>query len=388
AIWEPLLEPVERICPKDATTVHQPWKLDFEGSVTLGAAESDSTLRNPSPLLLSPSSDEFEMVEFDIPPPLTRFALKANDPLEFTVTKTFLEVLSVLSDSFVAAYKGNLSVRKLPKAPYKLINKTGLTISVGLKESGLKVTPSGENGIEQLLVEADGEVDLFESSFRPYTHRRQSSLVAQCQIASEKMISIKIVSVGAECLVPVTKADKRFFSITTLGKLKEKLGLVTSVSVEGGCKVITLSGCVKVTNELDTALDVYYMTEGGNEVEFVCALQPKEDTLLPLHAVYTPTSELFFSIKGYSVCINPLVWKKLQNYPNLEQELHCQPRNMQQNSIKMPFMFCANCEVEQIFWGNTSRRTLDSVMMDVSLRPCVILNNLLPVALSLFPPGD
>lgn len=63
-----------------------------------------------------------------------------QDPLEFTVTKTLIEVLGVLSESFIAAYTKTLSVRKLPKAPYRLINKTGLNIAVNLRESGLRVS--------------------------------------------------------------------------------------------------------------------------------------------------------------------------------------------------------------------------------------------------------
>lgn len=45
------------------------------------------------------------------------------------------------------------------------------------------------------------------------------------------------------------------------------------------------------------------MTERGNEVEFVLSLAESECAVLPLHAVYTPTAELFFSVKGLVYCI-------------------------------------------------------------------------------------
>ena len=51
-------------------------------------------------------------------------------------------------------------------------------------------------------------------------------------------------------------------------------------------------------NNLDVSVDVYYMTERGNEVEFVLTLEPNKEALLPLHAVYTPSAELFFSVEG------------------------------------------------------------------------------------------
>lgn len=57
--------------------------------------------------------------------------------------------------------------------------------------------------------------------------------------------------------------------------------------------------CVRqVTNHLDVPVEVYYMTERGNEVEAVVSLGPKESALLPLHAAYSPTAELFFCVEG------------------------------------------------------------------------------------------
>ena len=50
-------------------------------------------------------------------------------------------------------------------------------------------------------------------------------------------------------------------------------------------------------NKLEVSVDIYYMTERGNEVEFVTTLIPMASALLPLHAVYTPTAEIFFSVE-------------------------------------------------------------------------------------------
>lgn len=42
------------------------------------------------------------------------------------------------------------------------------------------------------------------------------------------------------------------------------------------------------------------MTPRGNEVESVVTLAKDQSALLPLHAIYTPTAELFFCVEGYS----------------------------------------------------------------------------------------
>lgn len=40
------------------------------------------------------------------------------------------------------------------------------------------------------------------------------------------------------------------------------------------------------------------MTKKGNELELVGVVEPNKQLNLPLHAIYTPTNELFFSVEG------------------------------------------------------------------------------------------
>ena len=55
---------------------------------------------------------------------------------------------------------------------------------------------------------------------------------------------------------------------------------------------------LKILNHFSEPIDVYYMTRRGNEVECIGTVQSGEHINLPLYAVYTPTNELFFSVKG------------------------------------------------------------------------------------------
>nr|XP_053657500.1 intermembrane lipid transfer protein Vps13-like [Cherax quadricarinatus] len=128
------------------------------------------------------------------------------------------------------------------------------------------------------------------------------------------------------------------------------------------------------------------MTQRGNEVEFILSLEQEESAMLPLYAVHTPTAELFFSVKGHSVCIVPFIWRRLQNDPGQVQELQCLPRDVNEMHAT-PFLIAATGDVEQILWNNTCRRTMKSALYKVQLRPCLVLHNLLPVPISLEPPG-
>ncbi|XP_047736715.1 vacuolar protein sorting-associated protein 13, partial [Hyalella azteca] len=145
-----------------------------------------------------------------------------------------------------------------------------------------------------------------------------------------------------------------------------------------------------VANCLTQKLEVYFMTERGNEVERVKILAPGEVAYLPLRAVHTPTAELFFCVSGYSVSRLPLVWRGLQNDPQKLHPLTCvaktDPHNPS-NPKRHDYNFVASCQVEQILWESTTRRTLDAVLTMVEVRPCVQLQNLLPFPLVVTPPN-
>ncbi|XP_076066395.1 vacuolar protein sorting 13C isoform X3 [Oratosquilla oratoria] len=385
ALWEPLIEPVEFIT--EELTEHRPWTVLFELKKELEQIKSGNNSAVMSPAS-TPDADDIDFEELPEKTPTMSFSLTAKDPLEVTVTKTFMEVQSALSEAFAEAYLRKLKAGHSKRAPYCIKNLTGTDITLALKRSGFQITSrNGPEEVEEIVVESGAEADLTEMKVVVPTHQRVASLVSQYQTAQERTITLQIPSLGARCSIPVTKADKRYFQLTPTDKAQEKLGLVAAITVDNGCKIITLSSCVQVHNHFDVAIDVYYMTERGNEVELVGTLSPHECLCLPLYAIYTPTAELFFCVKGHSVSIVPFVWKMLQNNPNLHQELHCNPKECT-NGYGTPFLISATGEMEQIFWGSTQRKTITSALYTIHLRPCVILHNLLPVPLSLTPPGE
>lgn len=62
-----------------------------------------------------------------------------QDSLHLTVTKTFMEVLTTLSQAFADAYKRNLTARDSHLAPYRIVNQTGMNVSVAVRQSGFQV---------------------------------------------------------------------------------------------------------------------------------------------------------------------------------------------------------------------------------------------------------
>lgn len=383
AVWEPLLEPVEQpdnFGPPD----HKPWTLKFEMIQDQSSAGDTKSPSIASPVG-SPDVEEVDFEECHFPDPVCTISLRAKDPMELTVTKTFIEVVTILSEAFADAYGRKVMDSKTPCAPYRIANYTGMHISVEVAQSGFKVAGEGGEDVEQVTVESGAQVDLHEVKVVTPKHKRVASLVTDCQSIQDRRIVLKIPRLDCSCSIPVARADKRYFEVEHKNS-GEKWGIVTSISMENGCKVITLSSCVEVTNHLDVPVEVYYMTERGNEVEAVVSLGQKESALLPLHAAYSPTAELFFCVEGHNVCILPFVWRILQNNPDYEMKLSCPPKDVKEIH-GTPFLMFASGEVEQILWENTSRRTMKSTLYKVHLHPCLVLHNLLPVPISLEPPG-
>lgn len=69
------------------------------------------------------------------------------------------------------------------------------------------------------------------------------------------------------------------------------------------------------------------MTNRGNELEFIKKVPPGLHINLPLHAIYTLTNELFFSVENHSVTCSPYVWKDLQQNLSNMKILPCPPVN-------------------------------------------------------------
>ncbi|KAK8381851.1 hypothetical protein O3P69_015099 [Scylla paramamosain] len=383
AVWEPLLEPVEQPDNFGAPD-HKPWALKFEVIQDQSGAGDTKSPSIASPVG-SPDVEEVDFEECHFPDPVCTISLTAKDPMELTVTKTFMEVVAILSEAFSDAYGRKVMDSKTPCAPYRIANYTGMHISVEVAQSGFKVASEGGENVEQVTVESGAQVDLHEVKVVTPKHKRVASLVTDCQSIQDRRIVLKIPRLDCSCVIPVARADKRYFEVEHKNS-GEKWGIVTSISMENGCKVITLSSCVEVINHLDVPVEVYYMTERGNEVEAVVSLGQKESALLPLHAAYSPTAELFFCVEGHNVCILPFVWRILQNNPDYEMKLSCPPKDVKEIH-GTPFLMFASGEVEQILWENTSRRTMKSTLYKIHLHPCLVLHNLLPVPISLEPPG-
>lgn len=121
---------------------------------------------------------------------------------------------------------------------------------------------------------------------------RKSILNDQVQ---EEILNIRIPDKDCTIKLPMARAEKRYFTLPTI---PENYGLVSEVAIKNSCRIFTLRTIIQVHNQFSLPVEVYYMKDISNEVECAGVVQPGQKLNLPMHAVYTPTKELFFRLPG------------------------------------------------------------------------------------------
>nr|CAD7395131.1 unnamed protein product [Timema poppensis] len=372
ALWEPLIEPVEVF--KDGRSFHTPWELT--AMVQMNSQEPIST----------PLSTSTDVEEIAFQPPGLSIEIFSKENLEMTMTKTCLDVLTNLGKAFQTAMtEEGLKARPGPKAPYVVENDTGLSITLKLDDGPfqLQEVESGDE-YKQVVLGIGAKVGLCLRASKEGAMTEKPTIPKDTSTSSlehqvdEKFLSIRVNERNFDLELPVVRADKRYFDLHHRGEGNDPWGLVSDVKVQDGGTIVTLRSIIQVHNHFHDEVDVYYMTKRGNEVECIGTVEPGSLINLPLFSVYTPTNELFFSVKGYTVSVVPYIWKDLQNMLTTSKLLQCDPKIKGDNE---PFFIKIVGEMEQVYYENTSRHTMSSTCYNIHLRPAVVLKNFLPVDL-------
>ncbi|XP_074114843.1 vacuolar protein sorting 13C isoform X2 [Cotesia typhae] len=380
ALWEPLIEPVE-VVGQNGERNSSSWEL--KSKIQFHDLTPDS--RGAS--AVSPSC---ESEPEDLHQSRMSIDIDSSDNLEITVTKTCFEVMEQLSKAFTSAMDATYSVPRL--APYVLKNETGLKLTLDLQASNFiildkNLQPEGkeDDKYREVVLETAATIQL-----APLVDKRDSVMLEQMrtsvQMNNDYNLMINFDGIDNQLVIPVLRADKRFFSLKYRKESSEEWGIISDVVVENGSTVVSLRSVLQVHNHFTETISVYYMTKRGNEVECVGIVKPDEKLSLPLDAVYTPTNIywLFFSVDGYMVSVEPFVWKDLQKTLSMTKLLKCEPRNKQS---KEPFYMQVVGEIEQVYFENTTRHTMSSTIYNIHLYPSVYLKNFLPIDIIIILPG-
>lgn len=379
AIWEPLIEPVESIGERGDVKL-LPWSLKID--VQMQNTDLDTTDNSLSP-------DEQEEIKINSKM-VVNVTSKAT--LELVITRTCMEVINNLLRAFQTAVKEGVPSREVIISPYKVINDTGLKLTLKLLQSDFEYFSRVESYQEyqQVVLESGAEVPLQLANLAAVSDLTMElglglSSTYMLKTMEEKKIIVHVDKLNCDLEIPVVRADKRYFNLNYRGESNDTWGIVSDITVQGAQTIVTLRSMLRIHNHFDIPIDVYYMTNRGNELEFIKKVEGSTAINIPLQAVYTLTNEFFFSVHNHTVTAVPYVWKDLKPNLTVVKILHCPPINENKAG---PFIMKVRGETEQIYFENTSKHTMSSLCYTIHIRPTITFRNYLPYPVTCIVQGD
>ena len=309
--------------------------------------------------VLSPSFEDF--VTPQVLPPLMSLSFQSRDPIEVTITKTFLKVLKDFQSSFATekeAVEDRTSISELPQGSFVLKNRIGKTITVILDNKGaigsFRYVATRKNSVgdhatsrNQIEVQDGNDISLELSKDRTVSDNegsRYDEYISPLREQSEQAeVTLKLRVDGERGVfdLPVSKADKRFFPFQFRGdEMGDNHGMVSEIVVHGGCKTLTLRSILQFRNFFSKPVDIYKNYNDGNRMllkklatippEKYCSqnsgLGNSSTYNVPISSVYSAPYEFQFKIAddGQNMGLESYPWREIKSREKkYAQQIQC-----------------------------------------------------------------
>lgn len=355
AVWEPLIEPVE--LPSGRL---RPWEITTQ------------ITKNPLEL---PDSEDDEEIKF-LPPEMS-IEISSFDMIDVTITKTFMNVVTNLSEAFTEAVKSTAVRESGEIAPYIIKNELGIPLTINLSNNIFQVIGGdGEKVIDAVLLESGAKVNLTKiSTGKTFSN---VSMLKKHDTYEDLFFTVQLEIDGSTCVrtISIARTEKRIFLLPCRTYPGDQWGFVVDIKSCAGSKIIIFYSAVEIVNYFSIPMEVYYMLSSGNEVQRCGMVEPQKTLHLPLHAVYTPTRELFFkpADRDFSVSTQSFMWKEIPEDIEGSALLLCSDKN----TGGQPFFLEVSRKVNRIFFEDSHKKTMVSVSYSINLHPTALLKNFLP----------
>ncbi|XP_022649179.1 vacuolar protein sorting-associated protein 13-like isoform X3 [Varroa destructor] len=349
AVWEPLLESVETLSGS-----RKPWEM----TMAVRAA-SNSDLADKE----EPASQL---------PPLYQVLVCCQDSLEFTVTKTALQVLQSLGREFSQALHKKedvLDSRKVD-APYCVKNSLGIHFTVNVEKSNFmiitteddySVVPDNKKLHLDFRNRGDSLSLLMDSNMEDVHQSKDDTLFFN--------VRMTFGETEVERKLNVNHTARRVIRIPFRSYPGDDWSYVVDVSSHYGARLVTLYSIVEVFNAFSVPMDIYYTL---NDERRLCAsVAPKSLVHVPLAALYTCKNELLFKPAGdrYQIADDAFNWKCAMS---LDQLIICKATDPSKASLYMNVM----SQTEAL--PHEDSPSEKCTFYRLRLAPTVMINNLLP----------
>ncbi|CAD7014489.1 unnamed protein product [Ceratitis capitata] len=341
AVWEPIIEMNEHI-NRNGEQEYLPWELTYKVDII--------NQKNEAEVEEEPEEEETGKV--------TQIAIHSDEDLQFTVTKTCLDLLGVLGEAFSQAIQIEGLTKPEVIAPYVVENDTGFDISINFRR---------------------GIFTLHEchSPKATVANSLNSSLIFAAEDADANFSPEQVGGIDKEVVLPVSKSDQRYFPLYR-GSNQDPWGIVSEVRSEYGTTKINIHGVVKVHNHFTTTLLIHRSKPGvGRENILVGKVLPGEIFHVPLHAIYADNKDLHFSLEGYNISVQGIKWNDCPTDLEYSRHLQCDPLNTFET-----FYINVKRVKTEIFHEHSDKYTILSAYYTLHLRPPVYLCNALPISIS------
>ncbi|XP_039957880.1 vacuolar protein sorting-associated protein 13 [Bactrocera tryoni] len=377
AVWEPIIEMNEHI-NRNGEQEYLPWELTYKVDIINQKNENDN---------------EEEQDEEEELGKVTQIAIHSDEDLQFTVTKSCLDLLSVLGEAFSQAIQIEGLTKPEVVAPYVVENDTGFDISINFRRGIFTLhechSPKATVGtnLNSSLVFAAEDADAnfspdqvkdctISPGGRAYLQTKDLSTITN-EEDEEYNLYVQVGGIDKEVVLPVSKSDQRYFPLYR-GSNQDPWGIVSEVRSEYGTTKINIHGVVKVHNHFTTTLLIHRYKQGaGREKILVGKVSPGQVFHVPLHAIYADIKELHFSLEGYNMSVQGIKWNDCPTDLDYSRQLQCDPLDTFET-----FYINVKRVKTEIFHEHSDKYTILSAYYTLHLRPPVYLCNALPISIS------
>ncbi|XP_034479091.1 vacuolar protein sorting-associated protein 13 isoform X2 [Drosophila innubila] len=361
AEWEPIIE-LNEVVGRNGVSEYIPWELQFDLAIEKTPTEFDDENDNQS----------------------TNIRIHSKENLEITLSKTCLGLLGELGEAFSQAFDEKGLAKPDVIAPYVVENDTGLDITLNLRSgiftlhevhrggtsiNNAIVLHSGEE--EQLVNPQDIQVCTVSAGGRVYLQTKDLSTIPD-EMSEDYNLYVTVSGVPVEVVLPVSKADTRYFPLHG-HTMKDQWAIVSEVTLEYGTTKINIHGVVSIRNHFTTPISVF-RRKSNMSFTLVGQADSGQTMHVPLHAVYAESKELFFSLNGYKTSVQGICWNINPSDNNYSHQLQCDPVDTYE-----ALYINATRQSRDIYFENTDKYRLMSVVYMIHLRPPLYLRNSLPI---------
>nr|XP_056721786.1 intermembrane lipid transfer protein VPS13C [Euleptes europaea] len=350
AVWEPLIERVER--------GSRQWNLKLK--MKTNPAQDKSLL----------PGDDFIV----IPEPQTSISISSKDIMDITLSKCCLAVLNNLAKGFSEGTASTYDYSLKDRAPFTLKNALGIPLQVHTNRNLQVVGSASSKDIYDVGV--GQKLELEYAALEPQ-HRGKLSVFSR-QESSTFTLALLPQGYTEVANIPVTKPGRRLHNVRN-PFLDHSNSVLVQIDAAEGNKVVTIRSPLQIKNHFCVPFIIYKLVQNVKQLEPIGVSKPDEEFHVPLdsyrcHLFVQPAGIL----KGqYTPSTTYIAWREELHRSS---EVKCTLQCPSTESSFLPLILNTAAVPDELTFIATHGEKWDPAYI-IHLYPTVTIRNLLPYSI-------